>query len=59
VDFERHLVSVGSGSGAHFDGCAYIIDLTQYSILEYTFGSWSSQQRIRRASKNLLSYQNA
>jgi len=30
VDFEQHLVSVGSGSGAHFDRCAYIIDLTQY-----------------------------
>jgi len=30
VDVERHLVSVGSGSGAHFDRCAYIIDLTQY-----------------------------
>ena len=28
VDVERHLVSVGSG--AHFDRCAYIIDLTQY-----------------------------
>jgi len=29
VDFERHLVSAGSGSGsgAHFDRCAYIIDL--------------------------------
>jgi len=27
VDFDRHLVSVGSGSGAHFDRCAYIIDL--------------------------------
>ena len=24
------LVSVGSGSGAHFDRCAYIIDLMQY-----------------------------
>ena len=30
VDFERHLISVGSSSGAHFDRCAYIIDLTQY-----------------------------
>jgi len=28
VDFDRHLVSVSS-SGAHFDCCAYIIDLTQ------------------------------
>jgi len=26
VDFDRHLVSVSS-SGAHFDCCAYIIDL--------------------------------
>jgi len=31
VDFERHVVSVGSGSGAHFDRCAYIIDLTRRS----------------------------
>jgi len=30
VDFERHLISVGSSSGAHFDRCAYFIDLTQY-----------------------------
>jgi len=42
VDCERHLVSVGSG--AHFDRCAYIIDLTQYWILEFTFSCWSSQQ---------------
>jgi len=30
------------GSGAHFDRCGYIIDLTQYWILEYTFSRWSS-----------------
>ena len=30
VDFERHLVFICSGNGAHFDRCAYIIDLTQY-----------------------------
>ena len=46
LDFDRHLVSVGSGGGAHFDRCAYIIDLTQYWILEYTFSRWSSQQNM-------------
>jgi len=30
------------GSGAHFDRCAYNIDLTQYWILEYTFSRWLS-----------------
>jgi len=30
------------GSGAHFDRCAYNIDLTQYWILEYIFSRWSS-----------------
>jgi len=59
VDFERHLVSVGSGSGAHFDRCTYIIDLTQYWTLEYTFRRWSSQQKLRCASKNLQTQQNA
>jgi len=29
VEFDRHLVSVSS-SGAHFNCCAYIIDLTQH-----------------------------
>ena len=27
LDVDRHLVSIGSGNGAHFDGCAYIVDL--------------------------------
>jgi len=58
VDFERHLVSVGSGSGAHFHRGAYIIDLTQYSILEYTFTRWSSQQNML-CQQNLTSPQNA
>ena len=30
------------GSSAHFNRCAYIIDLTRYWILEYTFSRWSS-----------------
>ena len=30
------------GSGAHFNRCAYNIDLTQYWILEYTFSRWTS-----------------
>jgi len=30
VDFDRHLVSIGSSNGAHFDRSAYIIDLMYY-----------------------------
>jgi len=30
VDFDRHLIFICSGNGAHFDRYAYIIDLTQY-----------------------------
>jgi len=30
VDFDRHLVFNSSGNGAHFDRCAYIIDLAQH-----------------------------
>ena len=44
VDFDRHLVSVSS-SGAHFNCCAYIIDLTQHWIFQYTF--WLASKRFR------------
>jgi len=37
VDFERHLVSVGGGSGTCSDRCAYVIDLTRCWFIEYTF----------------------
>ena len=37
VDFDRRLVSISSGNSAHFNRCAYIIDLTQYWSHEYTF----------------------
>ena len=38
--------------------CAYIIDLTQYWILEYTFSRWSSQENML-CQQNLTSPQNA
>jgi len=37
VHFERHLVSVGSGSSTYFDRCAYVINLTRCWFIEYTF----------------------
>jgi len=45
VDFDRHLFSVSS-SGAHFDCCPYITDLTQYWIFEYTFRLVSKRSRF-------------
>jgi len=33
---------IGSGNGAHFDRCAYIIDSTLYWFIEYTFSRESS-----------------